>query len=110
MASGRAKRNGATPASPPAPARLISELDPIGVTTEKADEFVQLFLHALGNKDIAIKLRAAMGVSQQLAGLQQEVHALRSELASKDARIETSGGSWGLGALGPAILWGPLQW
>ena len=22
----------------------------------------------------------------------------------------TSGGSWGLGALGPAILWGPLQW
>ena len=21
-----------------------------------------------------------------------------------------SGGSWGLGALGPAILWGPLQW
>ena len=30
-----------------------------------------------------------MGVSQQLAGLQQEVHALRTELASKDARIET---------------------
>ena len=68
---------------------LSSELDPIGVTSEKADEFVQLFLHALGNKDIAIKLRAAMGVSRQLAGLQQEVHALRSELASKDARIET---------------------
>ena len=60
MAPGRAKRNGAL-------ARLSSELDPIGVTTEKADEFVQLFLHALGNKDIAIKLMAAMGVSQQLA-------------------------------------------
>ena len=82
MAPGRAKKNGA---------RLSTELDPIaiGVTTEKADEFVQLFLHALGNKDIAVKLTAAMGVSQQLAGLQQEVHALRSELASKDARIET---------------------
>ena len=70
-------------------ARVSTEADPIGVTTEKADEFVQLFLHALGNKDIAIKLRAAMGVSQQLAGLQQEVRALRTELASKDARIET---------------------
>ena len=70
-------------------ARVSTEADPIGVTTEKADEFVQLFLHALGNKDIAIKLRAAIGVSQQLAGLQQEVHALRTELASKDARIET---------------------
>ena len=82
MASGRAKKNGA---------RLSTELDSIaiGVTTEKADEFVQLFLHALGNKDIAVKLRAAMGVSQQLAGLQQEVHALRTELASQDARIET---------------------
>ena len=34
-------------------------------------------------------LRVAVGVSQQLAGLQQEVHALRTELASKDARIET---------------------
>ena len=50
---------------------------------------MQLFLHALGYKDIAIKLRAAMGVSQQLAGLQQDVNALRSELASKDARIES---------------------
>ena len=70
-------------------ARVSTDADPIGVTTEKAEEFVQLFLHALGNKDIAIKLRAAMGVSQQLAGLQQEVHALRTELASKDARIET---------------------
>ena len=70
-------------------ARVSTEADPIGVTTEKADEFVQLFFHAIGNKDIAIKLRAAMGVSQQLAGLQQEVHALRTELASKDARIET---------------------
>ena len=30
-----------------------------------------------------------MGVSQHRAGLQQEIHALRSELASKDARIET---------------------
>ena len=82
MAPGRAKKNGA---------RLTTELDSIaiGVTTEKADEFVQLFLHALGNKDIAVKLRAAMGVSQQLAGLQQEVHAMRTELASKDARIET---------------------
>ena len=82
MRPGRAKKNGA---------RLSTELDSIaiGVTTEKADEFVQLFLHALGNKNIAVKLRAAMGVSQQLAGLQQEVHALRTELASKDARIET---------------------
>ena len=76
MAPGRAKKNSA---------RLSTELDPIaiGVTTEKADEFVQLFLHAFGNKDIAIKLTAAMGVSHQLAGLQQEVHALRSELASR---------------------------
>ena len=46
-------------------------------------------MHALSNKDIAIKLRAAMRLSQQLAGLQQEVHALRSELASKDAHIKT---------------------
>ena len=82
MAPGRAKMNGA---------RLSTELDSIaiGVTTEKTDEFIQLFLHAIGNKDIAVKLRAAMGVSQQLSGLQQEVHALRSEPASKDARIET---------------------
>ena len=48
MAPGRAKKNGA---------RLSTELDTIaiGVTTEKADEFVQLFLHTLGNKDIAVK-------------------------------------------------------
>ena len=31
----------------------------------------------------------AYEVSQNLGGLQQDVHALRSELASKDARIET---------------------
>ena len=24
--------------------------------------------------------------------------------------IVASGGSWDLGAMGPAILWGPLQW
>ena len=87
MAPGRAKRDGATPYLPPD--RLSTELDPIGGTTEKADEFVHLFLHAISNKDIAIKLRAAMRVSQQLTGLQQEVHALRSELASKDAHIKT---------------------
>ena len=52
MAPGRTKRNGV---------RLSTELGPIGVTTEKADELVQLYLHALGNKDINIKLKTAMG-------------------------------------------------
>ena len=32
-----------------------------------------------------------------------------SIVSMKSHILEASGGSWGLGALGPAILWGPLQ-
>ena len=78
---GRTKRDGSSSA--------VESSDAVGISAEKADEFAQLFLHALNNKDIAVKLREAMGVSKMLAGLEQEVRMLRTELAKKDARIDS---------------------
>ena len=40
----------------------------------------------------------------------RSAQAGRDDRCVASQRAMTSGGSWGLGAMGPAIMWGPLQW
>ena len=57
------------------------------VPVEDEDNFVRLLLHALGNKSIASKLKEALGVTEQIACLQHDLGTLRTELATRDAKI-----------------------
>ena len=57
------------------------------VPVEDEENFVRLLLHALGNKSIASKLKEVLGVTEQIACLQHDLGTLRTELATRDAKI-----------------------
>ena len=45
-------------------------------SSERADDFTRMFLHAIKNDEIARSLREALGVHEQLAALHRELTTL----------------------------------
>ena len=52
--------------------------------TDKAEEFVKLLVYALSNAKVTRKLKEALGVAEQLAGLQQDIEAMRKAMRVRD--------------------------
>ena len=58
-------------------------------SSDRTDEFVRMFLHALQNDEIARSLREAVGVHEQLATLHREVTSIRAVVKEREATIDT---------------------
>ena len=52
--------------------------------TNKAEEFAELLIYALGNAEVTKKLREALGLKEQLENLQAEIEALRKAVRARD--------------------------
>ena len=52
--------------------------------TDKAEEFAKLLVYALSNAEVTRKLNEALGVAEQLAGLQTELEVMRKAMRVTD--------------------------
>ena len=52
--------------------------------TNKAEEFAELLVYALGNAEVTKKLREALGLNEQLENLQAEIEALRKAVRARN--------------------------
>ena len=65
---------------------VVSEIDNSAEppTNKAAEEFAQLLVYALSNAEVTRKLKEALGVAEQLAGLQTELEAMRKATRVRD--------------------------